>query len=459
MRHYLVTLLALITISGMAQVVPNGSFENWEMRDHYKLDGWFTPTLNVHRTTDAKVGNYALKLVNQYNPNNNGTTGYARNIDYGNLSELNGFAFDGDPLSLVFWSKHDLPPGDEARIYCVFRDHGTQKGAVDFRFTGSTADTFVRYSVPITWSGSRTPDSVWVYLYSYGSESRVERDGYVIFDDIHFDKIGERMPDITNADFEDWTNIGIEYPEGWVSYDLLIYDLYTSFLATRTSGRVTDDVVDGNSAWMVSSYLSGSNPRYSYHFTGEENGDYSRPIFAFTDTFRYLQGYYKYFPDGDDSAYVVMRAMKGTSTRSYNTLRLPATSEWTFFTIPLTYNASVMPDSGTILFYSAVNDTLKGPNSTLYLDGLDLVREPQSASIRSLDETTHVYPNPTHDNLTVILEHNAKATIINTMGQTVKQQELMAGQNRIDLRDHPTGIYHLKLNTKSKQWTIKIMKQ
>ncbi len=453
---YLIVLFLVLDLP--AQNIPNGSFESWEMRDHYKLDNWFSPTRNVTRTTDAKVGNYALRLDNTYREGANGYTSYIRNIDYSNLDQLNGFAYDGDPLSLVFWSKHDIADGDQARIYAVFRENGATKGVVDFRFSGSTADTFVRYSIPITWYSSRTPDSVWLYLYSY-TDSKVDADGYVIFDDIHFDKIGERTGEFTNADFENWTNIGVEYPTGWETFDLLYYDLYTSFVASnRTAARITEDAFIGDNALKLMNYYSG-RARYSYHYTGSESGDWNRPIFAMADTFKYLQGYYKYHPDGEDTARIRVRTFKGTQSRSTNDIYLPEAEDWTFFTMPLTYSASVDPDSASILVYSSFTDSIEGANTALYLDGLELVLKPHSVYVEEPLAETYIYPNPAADKVHVLIQENATLYISNSLGQHITTKEIFAGQNAIDLSHNPSGMYYLKFISKTNQWTTKVMKQ
>ena len=124
MNRILILLFILGVASiGYAQNIPNGDFESWEIRDHFKLANYNSPTRNVERSTDAKEGKYSLKLSNTYIENSTGYRGYANNID--KTIDLNGYAFSGDAYSLVFWSKHDLAQGDTARVYAVFRDKGT----------------------------------------------------------------------------------------------------------------------------------------------------------------------------------------------------------------------------------------------------------------------------------------------------------------------------------------------
>ena len=103
------------------------------------------------------------------------------------------------------------------------------KGKVDFRFTGSSNGDWIKYSVPIEWNGSRLTDSVWLYFYSY-ADAAVDGDGFVLFDDVHFTKLNQRQPDITNFGFEYWENTGLSFPKSWRSLDLLFYDTYVSYL-------------------------------------------------------------------------------------------------------------------------------------------------------------------------------------------------------------------------------------
>ena len=55
------------------------------------------------------------------------------------------------------------------------------------------------------------------------------------------------------------------------------------------------------------------------HKYGDENDDYYTPHTPFLDTFKYLQGYYKFLPDGPDTARITVRTFaNGQGRRSYN---------------------------------------------------------------------------------------------------------------------------------------------
>lgn len=448
-----------------AQNIPNGNFERWEKRDHFQLSGWFSPTARVERTTDAKSGNYAIKLVNEYIEGENGRTAYTRTIDYGNKAAINGLAARADALSVAFWCKYDLAPGDTARLYTVLRENGSYRGQVDFRFTGTSNDEYVKFSVPIEWnsSGSRQFDSAWVHLFSY-VENVVDGDGYVIFDDIHFENIGDRTGEFYNSSFEDWENVGLDFPSNWRSVDLLVYDTYTSFLNTKSCVFVSPENSNlGNISLMIQNYMSGTNVRRGYAFVGEENDDYYTPHFPFADTFRYLQGYYKFLPDGPDTARINFRTYAtGRGTRSNNNLYLhEKKEEWTFFSMPLSYNDAINPDSAALIFYSGNDDGGEyGIGTRLFLDNLELVMSPEPAKLSVLEEAAirTYYPNPTSGKVYIKTSHSIqRVQAISMLGQKTM---LPYVSGTIDLSHLSDGLYVITLQTTdNKMHTLKIKKQ
>ncbi len=60
-----------------------------------------------------------------------------------------------------------------------------------------------------------------------------------------------------------------------------------------------------------------------------------------------------------------------------------------------------------------------------------------------------VYPNPNNGEFTIDTPSETDITIINAIGQVIKQQHLSEGKNTIDFNEQAKGIYFLKTNTKS----------
>ena len=68
----------------------------------------------------------------------------------------------------------------------------------------------------------------------------------------------------------------------------------------------------------------------------------------------------------------------------YDILYLPASSEWKFFTLPINYySKTAMPDSAALIIYSGKTDSVRGPNSSLYIDELKLVMEPKGVGVHT----------------------------------------------------------------------------
>ena len=77
--------------------------------------------------------------------------------------------------------------------------------------------------------------------------------------------------------------------------------------------------------------------------------------------------------------------------------------------------------------------------------------------------TFSVYPNPTHDKLTVSIqglrENHVKACIIATTGAILVQQELCEGVRDLDLSSLPSGMYILQLSASNMTHIRKIIKE
>lgn len=457
----------LITISTLflsyycsySQNIPNGDFEKWEKRSHYKATGWYTYNSTVFRTNDASIGEYAIKLINKYSETGNGSRGYATNYRSSDKTEFGGFGFDGEPFTLVFDCKHDLAEGDTARIYVDFREDGKYKGKVDFRFTGSTSDEFVTYRVPISWSSSRICDTVRITLYSK-VRSKIQGDGYVIYDDIHFENIGYRSPEIFNSSFDNWYDFGLDFPRFWNSIDLRNYDYSRNFYSRRAVEIQHDEKFLGENALAIKNYISGNRARVGYCYIGQNRDDYYTPAFEFKDTFKYLQGYYKYIPEVEDTAQLNFRTYVGNTRRSNNYLKLPKAEKWTFFSMPLTYAERYVPDSASFIAYSALYKDTLGDNTVLYLDNLDLTMEPTEIklSVPEVDYSSSVYPNPAAKVLYINTDrHYDYARVTNSLGlQTILQID----NGEVNIETLKQGLYFISLESPTYfSKTFKILKQ
>lgn len=447
---YIILLFSALALH--AQNIPNGGFENWESYPVLQLDSFYTPRVNVYRTTESFVGRYALRMDNTLNSSGTGVRGYVTNVISGVQS---GTYFKGDVLSVVFFAKYDLAEGDSARVYVRFMEGAALRGTINFFMTGKS-DGWVKHSVPIIWYGPRTPDNVQIYMYS--SYRTYPKDtGYILIDDLRFENIGKRPMDIFNHDFEIWEDVGINYPTEWSSLDLLT-EQGNSSLAEDAVYR-SNDAHGGNYSLRVGNYWSNGSRR-SYAFIGSELADYYTPAFPMNDKYNFLEGYYKYPCKAADSARMEFRTFVGGKNSSFTRTYLHPTDYWTYFYMPITYyNAykDSMPDSAAYIAWSSAVGTPEDSGAYLLLDDLNLVTERTVTGIEPVSVAPEIYPNPTQGIVNLNLNQEFTLEIFNSNGVRVHVIELTAGTHSIDLSSHPKGLYYFQLANDKQQWKTKIM--
>jgi hypothetical protein len=397
-----------------------------------------------------------MKLINDFNSNGSSRSGYAYSIDYANR-EFSGHEFSADVSNMVFWAKHDLAPGDTARIYAYFRENGRTKGTCNFYYSGTTNNEWVKYNVPVSWTSTHTPDSVWVHFYG-NVKSTNQGEGYILIDDFHFEHFGTRPNDnITNHDFEVWDNIGNQYPKGWMSIDYRYQKFYSSITSDKSVVKNLD-AYSGDYSMSVSDY-DRYGDKHGYIYPGTELNHYYKPVFGIDQRYNYLQGYYKYFPSSIDSGVLIARTFENGSQRSRDTAFFHAASEWTYFNLPINYySENYNPDSATLMVYSSRADSFVGLETTLFLDALEFTMQPHTASIQFEENDTRIYPNPTQRSFIINMTSTAEVSIISPLGQLIQKQTLTVGENSIDIEHSSSGLYTLIFNQNNKQWQTKIVK-
>jgi hypothetical protein len=460
MRLLFILIFVTFTAIAYAQNVPNGGFEEWQIEDYYVLQDWVSYG-KPERTIDAKVGDYALKLVNFANSSNQYVSSSIYNINW-TQNGVNKFPYSGDPLSLVFYAKYDLALGDSAHIQSTFYEKGRFSGYVDFKIWGNSNGEFLKYSVPITWFTSRTPDSVYIGMKSISSlQQYAHGNGYLTIDDFHYENIGKRTADVLNHDFELWVNQGVEYPKGWMPIDLLAYNDWGGFL--RNPSVVSHSLpFRGTNCLAIHNFVSWSDIGEGFCFTGDTATHSYRPAFAVADRYAYLQGYYKLDQGGNDTAEISFNMFRQGQYQGEGKIRLyEARSDWTYFSIPITYYNNLSPDSATIRLLSSINQNNNSSNTVLYLDELAFVMTPDNratiADLGSLPKAA--YPNPFMSEL-VIHGDLENYQIRDLIGNKVAEGSLTNGVHRIDTEHIASGIYILiTLDRYQKIWQQKIIKQ
>jgi hypothetical protein len=116
-----------------------------------------------------------------------------------------------------------------------------------------------------------------------------------------------------------------------------------------------------------------------------------------------------------------------------------------------------MADSAGLIFYSGKTDSVRGPNSSLYLDNLELVMQPKSMGINAINENVSIYPNPFQKSIIIKSNEINTLDIYNALGKLIATHPIFVGDNMLNLVELPSGIYHLK--TRKQSWTKKLIKQ
>ena len=456
MKFALALYVCLVSLCGTAQNVPNGNFESWDKEDHFVLDEWITYGM-AERTTDASSNEYALKLHNYKNTAGNFVSSSLFNVDWQNGS-VDKFPFDGNPLSMVFDTKHILAQGDTGYVFAGFYEKGQYIGQANIWLNGSTGDDYVSYSVPIVWySFSRTPDSVFIGIQS-DLKNDPKGEGFITIDDFRFENIGERTVEVNNYDFENWTNLGVVYPNKWMSIDLVSFKDWGGFL--RNPSVIKETGFRGNHCLVIQNHQGWERPESGACFTGDTVTDAWRPAFPIDQKYRYLQGYFKYTNGGKDSAEIAFNMFLLGNYLGEGKIRIgKATEDWTFFSIPVTYYADLVPDSATLRIISSVDNTPESINTALFIDDLAFVNELKNTvgvSDYSHSKNT-VFPNPFHSLITLPLGSKA-VQIQNSIGEKILSKTSL-NNNSINLTHIKKGVYFITITDQNNQsWQQKIIK-
>jgi hypothetical protein len=437
-------LLALVLVSTtvFGQNIPNGGFETWNPVSSFVVDDWAAYG-NVKQTTDAYEGTKAIRLENDWFTE---TPGF---VATGNVGEddLGKIPYDEQPLSMRFRAKYDLELGDSALAAAIFYAKGNAIGTALFHIEGNSADTFIRFSVPITWAVSTDPDSVAIVLSSMDLETdEFNGDGYIIFDDFHFATISTRNKEVPNFGFEDWTTKTLDKPEGWYTTDDFLFDLFgqnmpTPFVVKSNKGR------SGTSALELTSQELDEDPVPGIVLSGGIEA-IEGPTIQVSKQWKYIEGYYQYMPKNGDSMFVIATMYKaGLPIGNAQFATDAEATSYTYFAAEIQYLFPVTPDSASIIISTGNLEESRGIGSKLIID--DVQFSDHNASVFDLDQNKlTVYPNPFSSEINiegVDQMIGADYVVVNAMGVTIAEGTLERGLS-LDLSDNLPGIYILHIN-------------
>lgn len=372
-----------------AQAVPNGGFEEWEMKVLYEEpENWNTGNMEALRydlqtatlTEDSYSGEYALRIesietdtdtVFGYATSNGTiTNGSAVLIEY-----TGGIPITGTPDSLFGYFKYDLATDDTALVLASFKLNGSIIGQDMFPIVG-TQGSYTKMG----WEFGTlpdTPDTIFIAVTSSNPFNK-KPGSWLQVDSLW---LGSVTDSILNCDFEVWEDEAYFDPVSHGTSNLLVHFFGGDTSATRITDAYSGDYAvslkavetqfpgEGGLVDIVASFLTS----YS---SGEINFEVI-PTFPIDFNPAQLTGYYKFTPALNDTAIVVVRLVDDQD----NVYEIPhillAEDEYTPFTVNLLYPpTATITEIGYIFsttIYFGIGDGGSGEaGSELILDDLEL---------------------------------------------------------------------------------------
>lgn len=448
-----------------AQIIPNGSFENWitgnyELPVNYPFSsnpGTFlrcNAPFNVEKVADPYHGSFAMRLTTR-GSGEEACFGYIINSTTGDnpLNFQGGFPYNQRPTGIRGYYKSSIPVGDSAYLLLIFKQAGNLIGFYETRFFGTKTNyTLFDYSFPTPLP--LNPDSVIIGITSSDVFNGTAINGSMIqLDSISFTGVASQ-PALMNGSFETWQNSTIYKPEGpWYFNEIGEFgegmlrstDAFAGSYALQLKTLPQSDPLTGD---------PGSSPSQLGLGTIDCSGPScialgGIPFSKTKDTFTFR---YKYLPSiGTDKAQVNLHFKKFGNIIGQAGVQLNAAASYTYLEIPFLLGQT--PDSVIIQFASGDwSNTAPGfAGASLKIDSMVFKSDINtSVSDYVYQKFVKIYPNPSHG--LFILQADVKVSwieVMNTSGQRVFAGAINKNRTEINLSQHPKGVYIYKLYDKN----------
>lgn len=255
---------------------------------------------------------------------------------------------------------------------------------------------------------------------------------------------------VPNGNFEQWDslsivdNVRIYNPVGWSSYNSSLIEGGESFQPVE----MTSDAHSGSYAVKISAKAGTAKGMPGVLFSGEEVDPEKGEGFAITGKIDKVEGYYKYAPDGTDSATIAILFFKdGQQIGGAVNIIKQAAGTYTKFSLQLQYQAGAPdPDAAKIYVFAAGPANVES-NSVLYLDDLNFIYKSATGLRENTPEAKALtlYPSPASGTISVLngaLTGETNYTIVDMQGKV--QLKGILSNNEIAVYDLATGVYLLQ---------------
>jgi len=283
---------------------------------------------------------------------------------------------------------------------------------------------------------------------------------------------------IPNNSFETWVTTGTgsnsyEEPTFWSTSDTNIVIVTINNVTKSTTAQ------DGSfAAQLQSTEISAAGFGQGTAPAVLTLGQFHLDVVAQTGTitggvpdatrYQTLKGYYQFAPVGGDSCFIGVGLFKHNAiTNIPDTIGFAifktgtAASTWTAFSIDLEYRTGETPDTMNVIIMSSDGRDSVHAGTTLLIDNLSLEGVVSGIANQPANSNFQVYPNPANEELNIQLNsENNKATIsiYNTLGELVMTSKTNSINNKLSIRNLPSGIYIIDVNNGVSKHQQKIVK-
>ena len=228
----LVMLLVIGSLSVQSQnLIPNGSFENWNNQGGYEApDGWTSSSkltttfgipenaVKVSGPNDVYSGNHAIRLESTtfFGAPVSGHVGLG-DITYNNETYGGGIAVTQSPDNFTGWYKFDPVNGDSAVFAIMVTKWNSTLSKRDTLGTAFFVSTnhdsiYTKFDVPFVYTSSLTPDSLFLEIISGGPSTQ---GGSVLY----VDELAANVDTLCN-NLSVWVNQGFNPAAGDMTADV-----------------------------------------------------------------------------------------------------------------------------------------------------------------------------------------------------------------------------------------------
>jgi len=446
--------------------IPNGDMEKWDSITYsyptYYIEHSNQQTIsnnlpvNCEKTTDAYHGSFALKLTSVANQKDT-MFGYITNGNtQDDIAQWHGGApINEKPTGIRGYYKSNIPVGDSALILANFSLNGTQVGMYYYKLYG-THTTYTLFDYTFNPPLPVTPDSVLFAVTS--GDAFIEHTipgSMIIIDSVSLKGI-TTQPIKLNGDFELWNTNKVYAPKNWYAENLSESGVLRS--TDSYKGKYATELRTVLSEHNGSSYANSGRISTGYYVKVSENQWELQGGFPYTEQIDTLIFWYKYTPQGNDTANVQCNFKKAGTQIHGIWQHLFASTTYKLMEIP--FSISQVPDTAIIEFQSSIwTDTLPSfVGSSLIIDEVYFKSQYVSTKIENYDghAIIQIQPNPNNGIFKVVSTiKNPSIEITNIIGERVYSEKNSSSNSNIilDLSKQPKGIYLLKITGEDGNWS------